>query len=60
MKFIHKKVRFIMTVTMYNPYTKAYVHKVATEYIDKWMNLGFVILNFDSNKIIVFNQQRAG
>lgn len=49
-----------MTVTMYNPYTKAYVHKVATEYIDKWMNLGFVILNFDSNKIIVFNQQRAG
>ena len=42
-----------MTATMYNPNTKAFVYKVDTKFIPKWLKLGFEVSSYDSDKIIM-------
>ena len=46
-----------MTVTMYNPNTKITVIGVTTDYINKWIKLGFEVKEYDSPKIAVFNRR---
>lgn len=49
-----------MTVTMYNEATGVTVRGINIRYINSWNKMGFKVVCYDSPKIVLLQQQRAG